>query len=100
MFNPHNIDKYLPKFRSLAPACIKNFSSFFYIFFNIGQQVSQISSVGIVTRQWAGHVKEHAFSSVSKRLISSQRHPDQFLDPASRLMDTMGTFLKTKAVDA
>jgi hypothetical protein len=71
----------------------------FHIIFNTGQQVSQISSFGIVTRQWAGHVKDHAFSSVSKRLISSQRHPDQFLGPASRLMDTMGTFPKTKAVD-
>jgi len=100
VFNPHNIDKYLPKFRSLAPVCIKNFNTFLYIFFNIGQKGSQISSFGVVTRHWAGHMKDHSFSSVSKRLISSQRHADQFLGPASRLTDTMGTFPNTKAVDA
>jgi hypothetical protein len=99
VFNSHSIDKYLPKFVSLAPVCIKNFNSFLH-FFNIGQQVSQISSGGVVTMHWAGCVKDHPFFSVSKRLISSQRHPQQFLGPASHLMDTMGTFPNTKAVDA
>jgi len=72
----------------------------FHIFFNIGQQVSHTSLVGVVIKQWAERVKDHSYCSVSKRLISSQRHPDQFLGPASHLMDTMGTFPNTKAVDA
>jgi hypothetical protein len=79
----------------------RKFQSFFVFFFNLVQQISQDSSVGVVTRLWARRLRHHSVSGVSKNFsLPKKIQTISWAHQASHLMVTVGTTPSSKAVGA